>query len=97
MTRRAMQFLEEDDGEQPWLPPPELHQAALALHRACALQRHVLGGGRSGLCTALIQERENTNPLAQHFQERICGRTFSKEEARETVIPAYMGLDQADR
>jgi len=42
--------------------------------------------------TGLKQNAKIPIQLAQHFQERICGRTFSKEEPRETVIPAYMGL-----
>ena len=40
MTRRAMDFIEAGR-RQALVPAPLLHQAALALHRAGALQRHV--------------------------------------------------------
>ena len=28
----------------------------------------------------------------QHFMDRVAGKTFGKDEARDTVIPVYMGL-----
>ena len=37
-------------------------------------------------------EREDPNPLAEFFMNRVAGKTFSRDEARDTVIPAYMGL-----
>ena len=37
-------------------------------------------------------ELQDPNPLAKFFQNRVAGETFSKEEARDTVIPVYMGL-----
>ena len=37
-------------------------------------------------------ELEDPNPLAKLFMDRVAGETFSKDEARETIIPAYMGL-----
>jgi len=91
MTRRAMQFIEEDDGEKPWL----LHLSYIKPHWpyiAPAPYNDMYSAADVQDVHSSEKERENTNPLAQHFQERICGRTFSKEKARKTVIPVYMGL-----
>jgi arylsulfatase A-like enzyme len=86
-----MQFIEEDDGEKPWC----LHLSYIKPHWpyiAPAPYNDMYSAADVQDVHRSETERENTNQLAQHFQERICGRTFSKEEARETVIPAYMGL-----
>jgi len=91
MTRRAMQFIEEDDGEKPWC----LHLSYIKPHWpyiAPAPYNDMYSAADVQDVHRSETERENTNQLAQHFQERICGQTFSREEARETVIPAYMGL-----
>jgi len=91
MTRRAMEFLAEDDGETPWLLhlsyiKPHWPYIAPAPYNDMYSEKDVQPVIRSE------QELENTNPLAKLFMERVAGKTFSKEEARETVIPTYMGL-----
>lgn len=91
MTRRAMEFLAEDDGETPWL----LHLSYIKPHWpyiAPAPYNDMYGA--SDVKPVLRSEREldDANPLANLFMERVCGRTFSKDDARETVIPTYMGL-----
>ena len=91
MTRRAMEFLAEDDGETPWLLhlsyiKPHWPYIAPAPYNDMYSEKDVLPPIRSE------QELENTNPLAKLFMERVAGKTFSKEEARDTVIPTYMGL-----
>ena len=88
-----MQFIEEDDGEKAMVSSPELYQTTNWPYIAPApYKRYVTQRRMFRMFTGLKQNVENTNQLAQHFQERICGQTFSREEARETVIPAYMGL-----
>ena len=37
-------------------------------------------------------ELENTHPVFRAFMENTIGKTFSRNEVREVVIPAYMGL-----
>jgi len=91
MTRRAIQFLEEDDGKKPWLLhlsyiKPHWPYVAPAPYNDMYSAKDVQNVHRSE------REHQDTNHLAKHFQERICARTFSKEEAREKVIPTYMGL-----
>ncbi|MDA5557514.1 sulfatase-like hydrolase/transferase [Shimia sp. MMG029] len=42
-------------------------------------------------------ERDNAHPILKAFMETKIGETFSRQEVREAVIPAYMGLiKQAD-
>jgi len=37
-------------------------------------------------------ERDDPHPVYKAFMENTIGKTFSRDEVRETVIPAYMGL-----
>ncbi|MEM9127117.1 MAG: sulfatase-like hydrolase/transferase, partial [Pseudomonadota bacterium] len=42
-------------------------------------------------------ERQKAHPVLKAFMDTKVGRTFSRQDVRETVIPAYMGLiKQAD-
>ena len=91
MTRRAMEFLEQDDGETPWLLhlsyiKPHWPYVAPAPYHNMYSAKDVVPAIRSEA------ELEDPNPLAKLFMDRVAGETFSKDEARETIIPAYMGL-----
>ena len=91
MTRRAMQFLDEDDGETPWL----LHLSYIKPHWpyiAPAPYNDMYGPADVQEAFRLESELDDPNPLLKHFLDRVSGKTFSKDEARETVIPVYMGL-----
>tara|TARA_B100001142_G_scaffold328963_1_gene390571 strand:- start:1154 stop:2791 length:1638 start_codon:yes stop_codon:yes gene_type:complete len=91
MTRRAMEFLSEDDGEKPWLLhlsyiKPHWPYVAPAPYNDMYSSKDILPAVKSK------DELEDPNPLAEHFMQRVAGKTFSKETAREKIIPAYMGL-----
>lgn len=91
MTRRAMEFLAEDNGEMPWLLhlsyiKPHWPYIAPAPYNDMYSKDDVQEVHRSDV------ELDDPNPLAKRFQDRVCASTFSKEEARNTVLPAYMGL-----
>lgn len=91
MTRRAMEFMAEDDGETPWL----LHLSYIKPHWpyiAPAPYNSMYGVDDVQPVIRSDVELEDPSPLAKLFMNRVAGRTFSKEEARETVIPTYMGL-----
>ena len=90
MTGRAIDFMEQA-GDAPWLchlsyikphwpyivPPP---------YHAMYGREHVLPAVRSGA------ERETDHPVFRaYIESRIC-RTVSRDEVRERIIPAYMGL-----
>ena len=90
MTGRAMEFIEAA-GDEPWL----CHLSFIKPHWPYIVPEpyasmygpeHVLPAVRSE------EERRTDHPVFKAYQEsRIC-RTFSRDEVRETVIPAYMGL-----
>ena len=91
MTRRAMDFLTEDDGETPWLLhlsyiKPHWPYVAPAPYNDMYSTIDVVEPVRSDA------ELDDPNPLVNLFMERVAGKTFGKDEARETVIPVYMGL-----
>lgn len=91
MTRRAMEFLAEDDGETPWL----LHLSYIKPHwpYVAPAPYHDMYSSKD-VVPAIKSEAElqDPNPLAKLFMDRVAGKTFSREEARDKVIPAYMGL-----
>ncbi len=91
MTRRAMEFLEQDDGETPWLLhlsyiKPHWPYVAPAPYHAMYSAKDVVPAVRAD------SELEDPNPLAKLFMDRVAGETFSQDKARDTIIPAYMGL-----
>ena len=91
MTRRAMDFLSEDDGETPWLLhlsyiKPHWPYVAPAPYNDMYSAKDVIPPVRSDI------ELNNPNPLMEHLMEKVAGKTFSSQVAREKVIPVYMGL-----
>ena len=91
MTRRAIEFLESDDGEKPWL----LHLSYIKPHwpyvaphpyNDMYTDEDVIEANRS------TDEKEKANPLAKLYMERVAGKTFQSEKARRRVLKAYMGL-----
>jgi arylsulfatase A-like enzyme len=91
MTRRAMQFLEEDDGETPWL----LHLSYIKPHWpyiAPAPYNDMYSPTDVQPVHRSDAELEDTHPLAKLYQDRVSGQTFSDDHKRENTIPTYMGL-----
>ena len=91
MTRRAMEFLAEDDGKAPWL----LHLSYIKPHWpyvAPAPYNDMYTADDVVAATRAEDELVDTNPLMKLFMTRVAGKTFGRDVARETVIPVYMGL-----
>jgi arylsulfatase A-like enzyme len=91
MTRRAMEFLDADDGEKPWL----LHLSYIKPHWpyiAPAPYHDMYSADDIQPAQRSEDELKDANPLVDLFRTRVGANTFSKEEAREKVIPTYMGL-----
>ena len=91
MTRRAMEFLEQDDGKTPWLLhlsyiKPHWPYIAPAPYNDMYQKDDVIPAVRAE------EELNDPNPLYKHFMDRVSGKTFSDNNARDTVIPTYMGL-----
>ena len=91
MTRRAMEFLLKDNGETPWL----LHLSYIKPHWPyVAPVPYNDMYSATDVLPAVKSEAEliDTNPLLKLLMDRVGGKTFSNETAREKVIPVYMGL-----
>ena len=91
MTRRAMEFMAEDDGESPWV----LHLSFIKPHWpyvAPAPYNDMYSADDVVPAIRDDSELDDPNPLIGLFRTRMASKTFSRNEAREKVIPAYMGL-----
>ena len=91
MTRRAMEFLAQDDGEAPWL----LHLSYIKPHWpyiAPAPYNAMYGAGDVQAPVRSAIELDDPNPLMKHFIDRTAGQTFGRDEAIRKVVPTYMGL-----
>lgn len=92
LTQRAMQFMDEAQADgRPWC----LHLSYIKPHWPYIVpapyhdmygQEHILPANRA------ISEKENTHPVYQAFMQHQASKSFAKDEVREHVIPAYMGL-----
>ncbi|MEM6637511.1 MAG: sulfatase-like hydrolase/transferase, partial [Pseudomonadota bacterium] len=89
-TTRAMEFI-EDAGDQPWC----LHLSYIKPHwpYIAPAPYHAIYGADDVVPPVRSEaERTNAHPvLDAYFQQRF-SRAFSRDEVRERVIPAYMGL-----
>ena len=91
MTRRAMEFMAQDDGETPWL----LHLSYIKPHWpyiAPAPYNSMYGPDDVQNPIRSETELDDPNPLMKHFMDRIAGRTFARDEAIRKIVPIYMGL-----
>ena len=90
MVTRALDFIDHA-GDQPWclhlsFIKPHWPYIAPAPYHAMYGDNHILPANRSG------DERDNPHPVIAAFMRHEESRNFQRDEVRETVIPAYMGL-----
>lgn len=92
-TREAMRFIEEVEGEQrSWC----LHLSYIKPHwpYIAPAPYHEMFG-KEQVVSAIRDERERGNeahPVYKAFMDLRVSRNLSRDEVRERVIPAYMGL-----
>ncbi len=90
MTRRAKAFM-EDAGDTPWC----LHLSYIKPHWPYIVPApyHDMYGHNQVLPVVRnAAERENAHPVLEAFMNNRVSKAFSREEVRQRVIPAYMGL-----
>ncbi|PLP58003.1 phosphonate monoester hydrolase [Mesorhizobium loti] len=92
MTRRAMRFIDEAEAAgKPWCA----HLSYIKPHWPYIVPApyHAMYG-KSDVQPAIRSEAERIapNPVYEAFQQERYSRNFSRDEVREKVIPAYMGL-----
>ncbi len=94
LTGRGMAFMEQHDG--PWcchLSYIKPHWPYIVPEPYASMfgPEHILPVVRSD------SERQNAHPVFKAFMDTKVGETFSRQDVRDAVIPAYMGLiKQAD-
>ena len=91
-TRRAMEFINEAEGDRrPWC----LHLSYIKPHWPYIVPApyHDMYG-RQSLLRAVRSEAERLDPHPVYgaFMQNRVARAFSRDEVRERVLPAYMGL-----
>ena len=90
MTDQAISFIREQ-GDQPWC----LHLSYIKPHwpfMAPEPYFSMYGADDVVAVNRADHEREGSHPVMKAFMNHAEGRNFSKEGAREQVIPAYMAL-----
>lgn len=90
MTNRAMDFIAET-GEAPWC----LHLSYIKPHWpyiAPAPYHNMYGHNDVKPVNCHPREKENPHPLMASFMGREDCENFARDEVRNRVIPAYMGL-----
>ncbi len=92
LTGRMIDFLQErQDGSEPWLAhlsyiKPHWPYIVPAPYHAMFNASHVPPARRHEA------EREDPHPVYAAFMANPIGRAFQRDEVREAVVPAYMGL-----
>lgn len=90
MTRRAMQFIEEQ-GDRPWV----LHLSYIKPHwpYVAPAPYHAMYSPADVVPVRRNQaERDDPHPVVRGYMDTDPSRSFSQPEVRERVIPTYMGL-----
>jgi len=90
MTNRAMEFITET-GDKPWC----LHLSYIKPHWpyvAPAPYHDMCGHNDMIPVNRHPNEKENGHPVFKFFMGRPDSETFHRDETRNNVIPAYMGL-----
>lgn len=94
LTGRGMEFIEGHDG--PWC----LHLSYIKPHWPYIVPEpyaSMFGPEHVQPVVRSDSERQNAHPVFKAFMDTKVGETFSRQDVRDAVIPAYMGLiKQAD-
>ena len=90
MTRRAIDFIEET-GDQPWL----CHLSYIKPHWpyiAPAPYHDMYGPNTFVQPVRDDAQKDDPHPVYEAFMNHQVAQSFSRDEVRDTVMPAYMGL-----
>lgn len=91
LTDRAMEFMAAKAGGAPWL----CHLSYIKPHWPYivpAPYHDMFGPEHVSPVVRDARERQDPHPIYRAFMENLIGRSFSRDEVRDAVIPAYMGL-----
>ncbi|MGI9433434.1 MAG: sulfatase-like hydrolase/transferase [Geminicoccaceae bacterium] len=90
LTRRGMAFMEQA-GDKPWLChlsyiKPHWPYIVPAPYHAMYGHNQIVPAVRDD------KEKDNPHPVYEQFMANAIGQAFSRDEVRNKVVPAYMGL-----
>ncbi len=91
LTNRAIDFLEQQEGDKPWC----LHLSYIKPHWpliAPAPYHDLYSSEDVQAVVRSDQELQNPHPVYRAFMEQEYSESFAREDVRERVIPVYMGL-----
>lgn len=91
LTSQAIEFLESRNPDQPFM----CHLSYIKPHWPYivpAPYNDMYGHNQIQPVVRSEHERENAHPVYQQFMDNKIGQAFRRDEVREAVIPAYMGL-----
>ena len=91
LTREVINFIESRDGDEPWL----CHASYIKPHWPYIVPEpyhNMYGGNHVPAAIRHPVEWENTHPVLNQFMNNAIGKAFHRDEVRNAVIPAYMGL-----
>lgn len=91
LTSRIIDFLEEHKDGKPWL----CHASFIKPHWPYivpAPYHNMFGHNHIQPVNRHVLEKDDPHPVYAQFQNNAIGQAFSRDEVRESVIPAYMGL-----
>ena len=93
MTREAMAFMDKmaAQGDEPWL----CHLSYIKPHWPYIVPKpyHGMYGPEHVLAPVRhARERDDPHPVYAQFMGNVIGQAFARDDVREAVIPAYMGL-----
>jgi len=91
LTTRTIDFIEAQDPDKPWLA----HVSFIKPHWPYivpAPYHQMYGHNQIQPVNRAEKERENAHPVFDQYMNNMIGQAFQKDEVRDVVIPAYMGL-----
>ncbi|MEP1206328.1 MAG: sulfatase-like hydrolase/transferase [Rhizobiaceae bacterium] len=92
LTREVIRFMNEaGDADDPWM----CHASYIKPHWPYIVPEpyHAMyGGNQVPAALRHPDERDNAHPVYDQFMNNAIGKSFQRDEVREAVIPAYMGL-----
>ncbi|MEX0957109.1 MAG: sulfatase-like hydrolase/transferase [Rhizobiaceae bacterium] len=91
LTSQAIEFLQGADAEEPWL----CHLSYIKPHWPYivpAPYNDIYGGEHIQAAIRDVRERQNPHPVFAQFMDGRIGSAFARDEVRDAVVPAYMGL-----
>ena len=91
LTSKTIEFIEANDGKRPWMA----HVSYIKPHWPYivpAPYHDMFGPNQVPAATRHEVERQDPHPVFGAYQENKIAQAFQKDEVRQKVIPAYMGL-----